>query len=98
MGIIVGLSRSGVVRPYLTPIVEFKTDAGKVIRFRGSTGQRGSSPYQQGQHVNVIYSRQDPWNAQIDNFEQFWLGPVGVGFFGLMVLGTFSCCRRDAPL
>jgi hypothetical protein len=37
----------------------------------------------------VIYSRQDPWNAQIDNFGQLWLGPVGVGFFGLMVLGAF---------
>jgi hypothetical protein len=72
-----------------------------VIRFRGSTGQRGISPYQQGQQVNVIYSRQDPWNAQIDNFEQFWLGPVGVGFFGLIVVGaslsgTFRT-RGDAP-
>jgi hypothetical protein len=101
MGVVVGLSRNGVVRPYLTPIVEFKTDAGDAVKFRGSTGQRGVSPYQQGQHVKVIYLRQDPWNAQIDNFEQFWLGPVGVGFFGLIVLGAllFSQIRtrEDAP-
>lgn len=88
MGVVVGLSRSGVVQPSLTPIVEFKTDAGDAVRFRGSTGQRGSSPYQQGQHVQVVYSRQNPWNAQIDNFEQFWLGPVGVGLFGVIVLGV----------
>jgi hypothetical protein len=88
VGVVVGLSRSGVVRPSITPIVEFKTDAGNVIRFHGSTGQRGNSPYQQGQQVNVIYSRQYPWNAQIANFEQFWLGPVSIGFFGLIVLGV----------
>jgi hypothetical protein len=101
MGMIVGLSRSGAVRPTLTPIVEFKTDAGHAIKFRGSTGQRGSSPYEQGQHVNVIYSRDDPGNAQIDNFEQFWLGPVSVGFFGLIVLGAFFSgtlrTREDSP-
>jgi hypothetical protein len=103
IGMIVGFSRSGVLRrvAYFTPIVEFKTDAGNAIRFRGSTGQRSGSPYQESQHVNVIYSRQYPWNAQIDNFEQFWLGPVAVGFFGLIVLGAFLFgehrTREDDP-
>lgn len=101
MGTVVGFSRSGLVRPYLTPIVEFNTDAGNTIRFRGSTGQRGSSPYQQGQQVNVIYSRQYPWNAQMENFEQFWLGPASIGFFGLVILGALVFgkirTREDGP-
>lgn len=70
------------------PIVEFKTDAGQTIRFRGSTGSSSPS-YRQGQSVRVIYSRQNPWDTQIDNFEQFWLGPVSIGLFGLIALGAF---------
>ena len=35
-----------------------------------------------------LYSRQDPWDAQIDNFEQFWLGPASIGFLGLITLGV----------
>lgn len=70
------------------PVVEFKTDAGQTIRFRGSTGSSSPS-YRQGQSVRVIYSRQNPWDAQIDEFEQFWLGPVSIGLFGLIALGAF---------
>lgn len=90
MGTVVLISTSGMTtdKAYY-PVVEFKTDTGDKIKFRGSTGMAYSPAYQQGQLVKVIYSRQDPWNAKIDNFEQFWLGPVSIGLFGLIALGAF---------
>ena len=90
MGTVVDFSIRGLLADKtFYPIVEFKTDAGIKIRFRGSTGMVYSPNYQKGQLVKVIYSRQDPWNAKIDNFEQLWLGPVSIGLFGLITLGAF---------
>lgn len=89
IGTVVGFATTGTTSKFYTPTVEFTTDAGHKIRFRGSTGSRGVPPYSQDQRVKVLYSRHDPRIAQIDNFEQFWLGPVSFGLFGLVVLGVF---------
>lgn len=85
VGIVAELSTDMDIPRTHRPIVEFKTDTGQTIRFRGSTGSSSPS-YRQGQSVRVIYSRQSPWNAQIDNIEQLWLGPVSVTLFGLIAL------------
>ncbi|PKM42401.1 MAG: hypothetical protein CVV05_18445 [Gammaproteobacteria bacterium HGW-Gammaproteobacteria-1] len=90
MGTVVDISVSGITtEKAFYPVVEFKTDTGNKIRFRGTTGTAYSPSYQQGQLVKVIYSQQEPWNAKIDNFEQLWLGPVSIGLFGLIALGAF---------
>lgn len=67
------------------PVVEFTPADGRVRRFRGSTGS--SSPdYAVGQSVNVIYHREDPDQAQLADFSQFWLGPIAISVFGLFFL------------
>lgn len=88
MGTVVESSISLGIPRIFTPVVEFRTDAGQRVRFRGATGNASEPCYQPGQRVRVIYSRRDPWNAQIDNLEQFWLGPVSIGLFGLIALGV----------
>lgn len=87
-GIVIELSVGVDIPQTSWPIIEFTAEAGQTIRFRGSTGST-SSPYRPGQLVSVIYSRKNPSNAQIDNFEQFWLGPVSIVLFGLITLGAF---------
>jgi hypothetical protein len=69
------------------PVVEFPAEGGRTVKFRGSTGSNPPS-YQQGQLVSVIYDRKNPDDAQIADFEQFWLGPVLIGVFGLVFLGA----------
>jgi hypothetical protein len=67
------------------PEVEFTTPDGQKHHFRGSTGS-GSPEYEKGQRVSLIYSRTDPANAQLAEFEQFWLGPAAITLFGFLFL------------
>lgn len=67
------------------PEVKFTAADGKTYRFRGSTGS-AVPEYEQGAKVNLIYDRSNPSVAQIADFEQFWLGPLGVGLFGFLFL------------
>lgn len=67
------------------PVVEFTPADGRARRFRGSTGS--SSPdYSVGQSVDVVYHREDPDQAQLADFSQFWLGPVAITLFGLFFM------------
>ncbi len=81
------------------PVVEFTPADGRARRFRGSTGS--SSPdYSVGQSVNVVYHREDPDQAQLADFSQFWLGPVAITLFGLVfsvfgVAGFFLIADSD---
>lgn len=70
------------------PIVEFTTPDGKAHKFRGSTGS-SAQDYFEGASVDLIYNPAKPADAQITDFSQFWLGPLGVTMFGfvLLVLG-----------
>jgi len=66
------------------PVVEFIVNDHK-HRFQASTGS--SNPeYEKGTPVPVLYDPQDPTQAQVATFEQFWLGPLGVGLFGFLFL------------
>jgi hypothetical protein len=67
------------------PIAEFTARDGKTYRFKGSTGM--SSPdFVIGDKREVIYSPLNPAVAQFSSFTQFWLGPLGIGLFGLVFL------------
>lgn len=66
------------------PVVEFAV-SGKTYRFRGSTGS-GVPAYEVGAQVAVVYSPANPHDAQVADFEQFWLGPVVIGIFGFIFL------------
>jgi hypothetical protein len=67
------------------PVVKFEAADGKSYRFRGSTGS-AAPEYEPGTKVDVVYRRENPADAQIVDFEQFWLGPLAVGLFGFLFL------------
>jgi hypothetical protein len=69
------------------PHVQFTTPDGVVRKFKGSTGSSSAS-YETGQRVAVVYNRANPDDAQIADFEQFWLGPVCVSIFGFLFLAA----------
>jgi hypothetical protein len=67
------------------PVVEFQTPDGRTHRFRGSTGS--STPdFEDGAMVTLRYNPQNPGEAQLVNFSQFWLGPVVITAAGLIAL------------
>lgn len=67
------------------PHVEFTAEDGKTYKFRGSTGS-GLPEYEKGAKVELFYQRDNPWVAQVYDFEQFWLGPLAIGLFGFLFL------------
>lgn len=75
------------------PVVEFTASDGNTRRLLGSTGSLGSARYRQkGAKVEVVYDRDDKSSAQVSDFEQFWLGPLGVGLLGsaILFMGIFG--------
>ena len=54
------------------PIVQFTTDRGEVIEFRGHTGSKPPA-YRKGDVVSVRYMPEDPYNARINTFFSVWL-------------------------
>jgi hypothetical protein len=67
------------------PVVEFDAQGGTKYRFTGSTGS-SVADYEVGAKVSVRYDPHNPSSAQITDFAQFWLGPLGVGIFGFFFL------------
>lgn len=67
------------------PVVEFQDAQGQTIRFRGSTGS-GAPEYEVGTPVEVLYDRENPYNAQLAAFSHLWLGPVVVSVAGFIFL------------
>ena len=66
-------------------IVEFTTPDEKNYKFRGSTGS-SAQEYFEGAQVDLIYNPARPSEAQIADFSQFWLGPLGITIFGFVFL------------
>jgi len=67
------------------PVVEFQTAQGEKIRFQGSTGTR-TPDFEVGTPVAVVYKPQTPYEAQLTEFSQMWLGPVVITVAGLIFL------------
>lgn len=65
------------------PVVEFTTQQGETIRFRGSTGS-AVPDYEVGTPVEVLYDPRNPYGAQMADFSQLWLGPAVVTGAGLI--------------
>lgn len=83
------------------PIVQFGTEAGEDIEFRGSVGSSSPS-YRRGERVTVLYFPQAPQDAKIDSIGGLWVGPLITGGAGLvftLVAGGFWFVRaRRAKL
>jgi hypothetical protein len=69
------------------PVVEFTVQNGEKYRFTGSTGS-DAPDYRTGAKVDVRYDPRNPSSAQISDFAQFWLAPLGVGIFGFLFLAS----------
>ena len=86
-------SRSGDSITY-KPVVEFKTQSGRLIEFTSSSGSNPPS-YSQGEIVDVLYQEGTPEQAKINSFFSLWglstiLGGLGslfllVGFLIILV-------------
>lgn len=82
---------------YRSPWVKFKTLEGKEYMFKSELEQnKDLFPYVIGQEVDVIYHKNNPINARINNFwerhfGQIFLGILGVFlfFFGMFVRWQF---------
>jgi len=67
------------------PVVRFKTETGRTIRFVASVASR-PMPYQVGEQVAVIYNPDNPQEAQINRFLYLWFYVVMLIFFGVFTL------------
>jgi hypothetical protein len=65
-----------------TPVVEFKTREGALIRFEGQSTRPAPSL---GDHIPVIYRPNDPQHARIDTFVQRWLMPCAFTPLGFLI-------------
>ncbi len=72
------------LQTYYYPVVEFKTPKGTTVRVEGQTGSSHSSGYGNGATIDVLYYEDRPEDAQIKDFEQFWMGPSILGGFGVL--------------
>lgn len=72
--------------PHYYPIFQFVADNGKEVTSVASVGSSGRR-YRVGASVKVLYSPDDPANAQLNSFADLWAMPICLGFFGSAFLG-----------
>jgi hypothetical protein len=79
------------------PVVEFKPEDGKLVRF---TDGIGSLPpeYEVGAQVDVLYNPKDVHEARISSWVRLWLAPTLLTFVGtlpiLIGIGVMRAVRR----
>jgi hypothetical protein len=81
-GTVVELNRSSST---YRPVVRFRDRRGEEIEFMSSTGSNPPS-YSRGERVEVLYLPSRPDQAQINGFFSLWLGPLILGFLGVVFL------------
>jgi hypothetical protein len=69
------------------PVVEFVTQGGQQVRFRGRSGSNPATFYP-GETVTVLHEPDNPWNAVIESFGELWLGPWITGVMGIAFSGV----------
>lgn len=83
------------------PVVKFTAANGERYEFTSSAGSNPPS-FRPGDRVRVYYLREDPYDAEIDDFFSLWGGALILGFlgtvfsafgFGFLLPGVFS--RRN---
>jgi len=77
---------------YVHPIVTFKTQEGEELTFKSELDlNMDITPYYVGKEVNVIYNKDNPQEAKIDNFLEANFAQIFLGVFGvfLVILGLF---------
>ncbi|PIR04387.1 MAG: hypothetical protein COV59_00890 [Candidatus Magasanikbacteria bacterium CG11_big_fil_rev_8_21_14_0_20_39_34] len=77
-------SEDGTV--YYAPKVEFKTTDGESITFVSNAGSNPSS-YSVGDKVEVVYAKDKPYGARVNDFGSKFTFPLVFGLFGLIFGG-----------
>lgn len=88
-GTVVDIGKKAI---YRFAFVKFKTTDGQEITFKNELEQNVDIfPYKMGQEVPVIYHKDDPKNAKIDDFWNANFLPIYLGIVGgfLVVFGLF---------
>ncbi len=82
------------------PVVEFKTQSGRLVEFTSSSGSNPPS-YSQGEIVEVLYQETSPEKAKIKSFFSLWggstiLGGMGSIFFivGFLIISVIALKDR----
>jgi len=76
----------GFVRGYkgvFCPIISFKTEDGKIMKFKESFGTRPPQ-YKKGDLVRVLYNPKNPSYAKINSFWSLWFVEILFAFLGLV--------------
>lgn len=67
---------------YYYPIFEFKDNQNRLIQEKSNVGTGGSMPYPVGHKIEIVYEKENPQNASINDFSSNW--------FLTLILGAFS--------
>lgn len=65
------------------PVIEFRTETGEVVRFRGEMGTSGRG--RTGRNVGVAYDPFNPAHARTTGLFGMWFGALAVGVIGIFV-------------
>ncbi|MFZ5879275.1 MAG: DUF3592 domain-containing protein [Chloroflexota bacterium] len=71
----------GAANFHYYPVVEFRTQAGKMVRFESELGFYPAR-HKPGQTVSVWYDPADPGRAMLDLAAAKWTAPLALGIFG----------------
>lgn len=80
-------SSSGTRNYTYKPRVRYTAPDGKVVEFQSNVGSNPPS-FAIGEQVKVLYDREDPTDARIDDFVSLWLLPLILGGIGTVFFIT----------
>jgi hypothetical protein len=65
-------------------VVDFQTESGQTIRFRGNPDDAGSATLFVGATVEVLYPASNPHQARVTRIRELWQGSALIGLAGLV--------------
>ncbi len=86
-----------------SPLIEFQMKDGRSVTFQSSS-ENSSEHYNIGEGVQILYDRNNPKHAEIDNFSHLWadlliVGGLGIPFlaigFGLLMVSGSKSRKRS---
>ncbi|MCC8366159.1 DUF3592 domain-containing protein [Xenorhabdus sp. PB61.4] len=79
---------------YYHPVINFTTEEGKEVQFTSSSGSNPAS-YNIGEKLEIIYLKDNPANAQLNNFSSLYGIALIFSLFGFLfsLIGFFPLFR-----
>lgn len=79
---------------YYYPKFEFKDLQNRTTQVESNVGHGNSKPYSVGSQVEIVYSKENPQDAKINNFLNQWLFTTIVGGLSILLLVIAFTFRR----